>query len=261
MRLLFLLFFTLSTLNSCTNRTFPPPAYGGLELNSANRLAVLEEVRLRSELAQSFKGLYRVKVTAKDKKLSQRYIFLLKRPDQLRLDILPLNSAYTLASFTLKNGQATFLNPSEKFAYLTNNFARVIHEVLGFYLQPDELIGIFLGTIESIKSKAFFESALVFQDSDYFWLVNPGSEYWMLNLASKDIEFGHVRDSISKDLKYEVFYTNFVDQGGSKVPAEVRITIPSSQIIIEAKLSTAEVNLDFPDEKFDLKIPEDYAVR
>ena len=261
MKFRLLLLFVVLTLSGCWASVYPPPVFGGIEFEGSLRQAYLEELHGRTLLAQSFKALYRVKVTSSQGSFSQRYVVLLKRPEQVKLDVLPVNGAYTIASFSIEDGVSTFVSPPERYALITKDFSNVIDNTLGFPLHPQELIGIFLGSVESVKSKEFISQAKFYKDSDYSWLVFSDLEYWMFDGKSKDLAFGHVRDPSNWNVKYEVQYNDYIDQAGARVPKSILIKIPEEGSMIEARLTSAGVNLEIPDEKFEIQIPEIFNVQ
>ena len=261
MKLKITLLIIAITLSGCWGRVNPPPVFGGIEFEGSIRQAYLEELRGRTFLAQSFKALYRVKMISSQGSFSQRYVVLLKRPEQIKLDILPVNGAYTIASFSVKDGISTFVSPPERYALVTKDFASVIDSALGFYLHPKDLMGILLGSVESTSSEEFMTQAKFYKDSDYSWLVYSDLEYWMFDGKTKDLAFVHLRNPDNWNVKFEVEYNDYIDQGGARIPKNILIKIPDEETIIEAKLTSAGVNLEIPDDKFRVNIPIDFDVK
>ena len=92
---------------------------------------VCEQVNHRRPNIMSFRSLAESTVTAGNETISFRYVIVGRDPDQLRIDLLPTEGAFTLGMLVSRDGTTRVLNTQDKTFSESSDSSALIEQFLG----------------------------------------------------------------------------------------------------------------------------------
>ena len=139
-----------SLLSSCTSLPrFSPP---GEQLPPLTAQGVCERLMQQRNSVRSFRALTEATFTHGDESVSFRYAIVRREPDALRIDMLPLEGAFTLGILVSEGGAVTLLNAQEKSFVEGEDESALLAEFFGIEgLSADLIAGIVTGMLPPLS--------------------------------------------------------------------------------------------------------------
>lgn len=212
----------------------------------------------RDATPTSFRALYRAVVYEDKTKSVLRYAIIIKKPNNLRLDVLPVGGVYTLGLFATSNGEAVALDPGNKRAMKSRDTNRAIRTILGLPLSAQELAAVALGTFPAMLSAPELE--VVNGDGEVVVQTQDGLTNWQVDSANLNLNSIEIRRRINQDPIALVHFQSYLRDGNLTLPQTMVLAIPSRDLRLELTLVTHDINPDVSDDKFKIAIPDDYSI-
>jgi len=250
--------------SGCYGRAFHP-LFDGEALSEAQRGAALNKILSYKNEAQTFRCLSHARSDINGEKATLRYAIVFERPDKLRIEALPLNSAYALSIVIANGDKFLALDTSSKRAYSGKPDAENFSKTLNLKLDSKSLIPLVIGrlplelyTLLGDTRRVQFRLAPDTKtlranlDNFNFYLEFDAESLLLKSFQSKDSKRG--------TLALRIDYDNYQEVSGIKVPATIKLSIPADRVNIDMRLSAPNLNQALGDRFFKLDIPEGFSL-
>lgn len=221
-----------------------------------NRLSNDQQQQLRTIVCVppvlSLRALVRVSAESGEGRQNFRYVILLREPDFVRIDLLPVDSGFTLAKFIANGDQALFIDVAEKTYTRSSNIQAMLRRKLTLPLSFDDLRTLFSARI-SARDCASFSDVRYGQENNLQLIAN----HRYFNLGKDD---GLLRN-------YEIFSAfnekrelsaNFLEFNQNK-PSKIELELAQYQLKAELQIKSLELNVDLHDRFFEMQVPQGYS--
>ena len=255
---LFLL--ALIFLSGC-QKTISPPALNGAPVDRYRLNEIINELDKLNSSINSFRILYRTKLTSGSEKALLRHAVVSNRPDFLRIDVLPVNGVYSLGMLVSNPKEALYLNPQDKTAVVGTNSPNLLRKTLKMPLELHEvqayLIGIIPNSIiERLKNSEFRVlrgdtlATITDQDEKRFWQFD--SENFLLKRV-------HFRNVFDNTFELDMIFLDYQEHGTELLPTKLILNTPDYSL--EMSLQKASINGEFSTDLFSIDLPASYRIR
>jgi len=229
------------------------PSGAGLAPNLARQAC--EEANAKRVPLESLRVLADATISSDSERATFRYVVLSKEPSSFRVDVLPVNGAFTLGLLVSHNGKAFWLNAQEKTYAEDENERRLVAEYLGLRgVSRETAVALMTGTLPPLScpdvrlyALSGGDRLLVDDRSRVAWRVRDNSaelvSVQVLDESGDSVEmegaFSAAPSGSVESLRLEVFS-----------PARARVDLSLTKIIRNPKLS---------DQLFEVKPPQGYS--
>jgi|GEM_PF-2634984 len=241
------IFFTLITLvaSGCATRIAPIP-YTGTATSDAISVKAAEKLAQRNAQIVSLKALYRAEVSYGSTRDLFRYAVTLDRPERIRVEILPINMAYSLLVLTAGANSIRVVDFSNDRVVQGTDVRAIMRSELRLPLLPRELMALLLGGVpfELSDQRATWYRNPETQHGDALFLISPDRSFRMQidPLTAQPIRT-QIVDLEDERVLLEVIYTGFQSaEEGYGLPELMEVTVPEESIAMRLKLRSAAVN-------------------
>jgi hypothetical protein len=128
MRAVGLLALLLLVAGCTVTPAFSPPSP---QLSESEASSICSSLVQRTIQPESLRALVNATIKHNDESISFRYAIASRGVDRLRIDVLPLEGAITLAIFVVNEGRATLLDTQSREAVVGNDAAALLEQLLG----------------------------------------------------------------------------------------------------------------------------------
>lgn len=123
-----LLFMFVIAMSGCFRPSFQPSGIAEPDSVAKN---VCIQINANRPLITSLRALADATITSSSEAASFRYVVVSQDPASLRVDVLPINAAFTLGLLVAHNGRAVWLNSQDRTYAIDANERVLISEFLG----------------------------------------------------------------------------------------------------------------------------------
>lgn len=231
----------------------PPVRISGTLIEGVERRNLIKPLRERVESIGTIRGLLRASVTRNDERYRYRYAFAFKRPDNLRLDVLPLNSAYPLGIFVASTENQVLLEVPKKKAVKSRGYGNLLEQVTGLPLPGKDFPWLLLGLFPPTTD---FE---LYRDDTGLILLSDNRRY-MATYAGAPLRMQllEIRDPFQEQLHAVIRY-EYVDEK-AEFPGKLIMTFPQHSAEGEIRYTSFDINVALAESLFEIDIPKDYKV-
>jgi hypothetical protein len=184
-------------------------------------------------------------------------VFAFQGPENIRLDIIPINSAFTIQSGACFEGNAILLYPSEKRS-VTGPTASILSTFFsGLPIQANFLLGVLTGRLpDSLANQTSWEG---YKDtSDALTLISTDhSQAWYFT-DQKELSRIEVRDTTLGKIRAVLSFGPPIDCGGYRFPSTITGEFPTERTTIVLRHSSPQCDQAINPSIFTLSIPSDF---
>ena len=218
-----------------------------------------------SQSIQNIKAIARTQLVTSYGKDSFRYVIALRHPKDIRIEIMPVNTAYTLAQFTSYNGKAYFIDSTEKKVYEGSSAEDFLKLFLKLPVQDSDLLPLFAG---KIPTRFFEEEKLNFYSTSQMNSIvieSANSLYsWKVDKNTFNVEELVIKEPFKKEAVVIARYTDELEVVGSKskhiIPQKINLTLPKDNIELVMSVNSPKINTKIEDDLYKVKMPDGFEV-
>ena len=241
-----ILVLALSACGSSIN--LPLPEIYKNQYSQRDSAEFIDSLKITSQEIETYRTILNVKVSQGSQSSYFRYAIAFKKPDSLRVDILPDQGAFTLAIMLVNNGGVVFIDAMEKTFVKGFVGEGLLKKNLGIPLNEDELMAYLVGRVPDSFPLNSQEVDVFYDAEDRIQMINKQ--------ATKFLEFQLDESEKNKSsLRFFQHREMNKNSGGDKKDAELQITFNNYQSIISAD----QKKIFYP-ESFEIKILDHNAV-
>lgn len=236
------------------------PTIEGRLVEGQKRQALVKRIAEGSRLPGSVKAMTRATVKRGKSSETFRYSLVFASPSSIRVDVFPINSAFTLQRLTATNGKASLIDLTSKEALSGSTEETFRKSFLQVPASEQEVAALLIGRLPQryLEDKKLE----VYQSSnDITGLKGKGEMYWRMradNLAMQEVQ---VREPISGRLLVVATYGDLIPCGSFQIPGQVEVKIPADGTTFVFTHHKPECGSPIRSDIFDLAIPRGYVVR
>lgn len=253
------------TICSCMSRRIPRPEIDGELLPAADNAQILADLSSSDQEIETLRGLTRTTIRHEDGRERLRHVIVFEKPDKLRVEALPLNSAFTLNLVAARDGKVVVLDPGSKRALTGSAGSGLIKDTIGIPVDESELMSYMSGRIPSavIARDAGQQSVRVYrndQQNTTAVVVGNYRHFWLYNNDTLDLQTVQIRNPFRDRLLLEICYELYFEVNGVRVPNKIEVWLPEEDVRFTLAFSAISVNKEFPHKLYSVRIPSDYRV-
>lgn len=241
-----------SFLTGCFRPSFQP---GGMSLPPTTAQEMCSDVNKKRTATDSVRVLADATISSNSERASFRYVILSREPSSFRVDVLPVNGAFTLGLLVAHEGKAVWLNAQEKTYSEDTDEKKLVAEYLGLRgVSRETAVALMTGIVPKLSCP----NVRVYQV--------PGGDRLFVDDNS------HVAWRV-KDTSTEVVAVQVLDDSGSAVEVEGTMSSPqagASRMVtldvfspgrarVEMSLAKVVINPKLSDQLFEVRPPRDYS--
>ena len=249
-RLTFLLFMALST--GCFRPAFEP---SGVGVASDLARPACEEANAKRSPIESLRVLADATISSDSERASFRYVVLSKEPASFRVDVLPVNGAFTLGLLVSHNGNAIWLDSQEKTYAEDTDERRLVAEYLGLRgVSRETAVALVTGTLPQLSCSDV--RLYILRGGDRLFVDDRSHIAWRVRNNSYEVISVQVLDEGGNAVEMEGTFSPA--KGGSTEsvvlevfsPARARVDLSLTKMIRNPKLN---------DQLFEVRVPQGYS--
>ncbi len=223
---------------------------------------LVKTLRAREEEITSFRALARVLLEVGGERRTIRQVIAFQRPGLLRIESIPLNSAYAFNILAADGSEVRFLDTTEKFAFVGPDNASTMQSLADIPLEIGALLGVLSGRVPISRVLSAGVEFFVDQQTGRRIILNEQSgELYMIDLSTGLLREVWLRDRFNAKLRARLEFISYQDKNGVEVPAQFTIEIPGRETKMSYELASSSVNKPLPPKVFAIQIPEGYSRR
>ncbi len=165
-------------MSGCFAPRFKPP---GDSIPAVDASRVCSEAQSHHAPVASMRALVDATVSRSDESVSFRYVIVGRGKDRFRIDMLPLEGAFTLGILVVRDGQTLLLDAQEKTFSKASKEAELLETFLGLEgITREVIVGLVTGVLPSIDCSSMRAYrgrdgtlSMVDRSSQVVWHVNP----------------------------------------------------------------------------------------
>lgn len=247
----FQLMLCASVLGCARLPTFHPVGESVME-NDAR--AICRSLVARRQPIRSARALVHATIRAGGDVASIRYAIVAKEPGRIRIDLLPLEGAYTLGLLVVTRDEATLIDATNQTFARESDAERLTEEFVGLPgLTPEVVLALVTGQLPPLSC----QSAEVYRGSDGTIMVRDGESriVWEVLSGSNTIKSAHILNQ-SRQRVEALARIQMGDSGFPSVDFSVFSPATASAEMLVRKLT---INKDIPDDLFNVAVPSGYS--
>jgi hypothetical protein len=248
------LFVIVIFVSGCFSPRFKPP---GDSITGAQASALCSQARSRNAPVTSLRALVDATVSRSDESASFRYVIIGSGSDRFRIDMLPVEGAFTLGILVVRDGETLLLDAQEKTYTRTPNESELLEMFLGLGgITRNVIVGLVTGILppidcSSVRVYLRGDGALSISEgaSTIVWHLRPdtfvidGLE--LLDRGGRRVQISAEREAASPEGLPAVHLKIFK-------PLEARVEMLVKKLSIDPQLSEA---------LFTVAVPKSYTER
>lgn len=235
----------------CFRPSFQP---GGVPLAATAARGACEDLNAKRNPIKSIRVLADATVSSKSERASFRYVVLSKEPASFRVDVLPVNGAFTLGILVAHGGKAVWLDAQEKTYAEDNDERRLMTDYLGLRgVSRETAVAMVTGVLPALPCS----HVQLFQlpGGDRLFVDNESHVAWRVRGDSMELVSLQVLDQSGHAVEVEGTYAS--TQPGSLGGVTLEIFSPA-RAKVEMSLSRVVKNPELSDQLFEVRPPRDY---
>lgn len=236
------------------------PTIQGNLVAGEKRQALVRRLTEGSRLPATVKTM--IRATVKHGKSSEtfRYSLIFASPRSIRVDVFPINSAFTLQRLTATNGNASLIDLTSKEALSGSTEETFRKSFLQVPASEQEVAALLLGRLPQRYLED--EKLEIYESGTTITGLKSGGEmYWRMKADTLAMEEVQVRDPLSGKLLVVATYGDLIPCGSLQIPAKAEVKIPAEATTFLFSHHRPECGAPLSPDKFNLTVPRGYAVR
>lgn len=240
--------------------TFPklPIVQAGSNIKEKLLASLLE----RDTSINSLRLLAHAKVKAGGETNTLRYAVVLKKPDSLRIEALPINAFYSLGILVANGKVVRAIDPGAKTVEEGDPTASFIRSRIGIPAAPGELMSYVTATIPSeVLQNAERNGTLKFYreagGETAVGMIGNFDYYWIQSIDTGEILTLERWDQSERPI-LKVLYSEYQTSSKLRFPQNIDISIIPEDAEVALKISSVSLNPDIKELVFNPDIPSDY---
>lgn len=227
-----------------------------INISAQDYLEQSAKFKAKSDEIYSYRAIARSKLSDGDSTLTQRHVFLFEYPDNIRVEVLPINSAFSLALFVANQHRTALLDVENKEAQVGTPKTLGIESLLRLPIDYQEFEKLLVGRIPDEILNSSFE----LECSKSKCLLNSDQRYLLVSREGL-LEKVQYRDKFKDIIVFEIEYSNYVTIEDLYIPAKVLLKVPRYKFSADLELDVKSLNQDISEGLFQVKIPSNYSVK
>lgn len=257
--LLWLLALTIIA-GGCAGRDRARPALPQQRVGAAQAELLIEQLKQSSAEIRTLKALIRVTIReGEERSTTLRYALTISDAGEARVEILPLQGAYTLGVVVVGESGGVFLDPAEREALVVADAGKLIRRKLRLPLGARELFAVLAGRMPAATLDSS-RLALYRDDSQFAVVEDDFAGYWKLDNGLRVIQ-QQFRDAQHSKLQLAAEYRWPDTDSKLALPDSVMLELPGEQVQLELQYVLARVNERLDPQRFSTKVPPGYDVK
>lgn len=236
------------------------PTIEGRLVEGQKRQTLVQRLAEGSRLPGTVKAMTRATVKRGKSSETFRYSLVFASPESIRVDVFPINSAFTLQRLTAANGKASLIDLSSKEALSGGTEETFRKSFLQVPATEQEVAALLLGRLPQRyledKRLEIYEGSTVITG-----LKGSGEMYWRMSADTLAMQEVQVRDKISGRLLVVATYGGLIACGAHQIPGHVEVKIPADRTTFVFTHHKPECGAPVRSDIFDLTIPRGYLIR
>ncbi len=233
--------------------TFQP---SGEQQASQDASRICQSLVTHTSTAHSARALVHATVRSGRESASFRYAVVMKESRKMRIDLLPLEGAYTLGLLVVTPDGGTLIDTTNKTFSTERDAEKLTREFVGLPgLSPEVVLALLTGRLPLLSCS----SPQVFKTREGTVMLREDSSriVWDINQDSETIRGAQILDAAGE--KIEAVALVEVGEGGLPL---VRFSVFSpTSASAEMTVQRLTLNKDIPEDLFRVAAPADYTLR
>lgn len=241
----------VSMVAGCFRPSFQP---GGVPFAATAARGACEDLNAKRIPIKSIRVLADATVSSESERASFRYVVLSKDPDSFRVDVLPVNGAFTLGILVAHGDKALWLDAQEKTYAEDNDERRLMTEYLGLRgVSRETAVAMVTGVLPTLPCS----HVRLFQlhGGDRLFVDDESHVAWRVRGDSTELAALQVLDQSGHGVEVEGTYAR--TQPGSLGGVTLAIFAPA-RAKVEMTLTRVVKNPELNDQLFEVRPPRDY---
>ena len=248
-----ILFAAISATAGCFRPSFEPE--GAVVPQSASHQRCLELNQARKPI-ESVRVLADATISSVAERASFRYVVVSKEPASFRVDVLPMNGAFTLGLLVSHDGRALWLNSQERTYAEDRDERRLVAEYLGLRgVSRETAVALMTGILTTLSCSdvTIYEVG----SGDRILVDQRAHVAWRVRGETSEIVSARVLDSEGEVVEMEAI----VDGAHDKAPRALSLEIFSpARARVDLELTKVVVNPKLSDRLFEVNPPSTYRL-
>lgn len=243
----------LSVLTGCFRPSFQPE--GALVPTSSSQQVCAELNRSRGQV-RSVRVLADATISSVAERASFRYVVVSQEPSSFRVDVLPLNGAFTLGLLVSHEGRAMWLNSQERTYSEDRDERRLVAEYLGLRgVSRETVVALMTGVLPKLSCPdvTVYEVA----NGDRILVDQRARVAWHVAGPSSEIISAQVLDPKGDAVEMEAVVAR--PQGGAPKTLALEIFAPA-RAHVDLALTKVVLNPTISERLFEVKPPSHYTL-
>ena len=240
---------------------------GEMPLDYSASRVVLAKLSENAKQIKNAKALYRTTVSYDGSRSSFRYS-LLCAPESMRLEMLPLNSAYALSIVIVRDGKALLLDTQERSARFAVSAQELLKRNIGFPLGIEELCAHLLGRPSQRELQEISDADIgmtTLSDSaaglvTELVIVRPHNHKLSISSASGLLSAMEVYSEFTGKLDLSATFGAVKSFESVQVPTQVSFSLSSVGASVSMQLVAFGSGKALDQARFNLEIPAGYKL-
>ena len=252
----------LLCLTGCSIIGYDPyPSVRGTQLDQAAAKAFLTQALSVSQQVHSFRAMLRSRIEVHGEKDVVRHVLVFAKPDRLRLETFPLNSAFTLSLVGISGGRLVVLDTTEKKAYAGPASAEALRQAVALPLEASDLMAYISGRLpERLAAAANIEIFFDQEGQRYFIKEGEFVSFFAVDPQTHLLKSLEIRDPQSDRTVLSMSYQDYQMVQGLSLPKRCLLKLPRESMQMQLSVSSVAINGDPSADLFQPEIPSDYSM-
>lgn len=238
----------------------------GIPLSEGERDSLFESLALKTREVHTLQLLFSGISERERERTTMRYAFLHSSPAQSRLEVFPVNGAYSLALFATDGERSTFLDVTEKRAIIGSEHEELLRRELSLPIPQDAIPMLLVARIpEQILTQ-------LRSSPETLCLRDSGTRSYTLRSAQGDYQFRIDGESM---LLHTVEHQSLLDglldwtmqfgpsraTDGLNLPSELTLRLPQHDTTLRLELVKGHANRKVSEQLFSIPIPANFRLQ
>lgn len=218
----------------------------------ANRIC--QSLANRAEPVRSARALVYATVRSGSEAVSLRYAVVTKEPNKMRIDLLPLEGAYTLGLLVVGADGATVIDTTNRTFSADKNAEKLTREFVGLPgLTPEAVLALLTGRLPPLSCSA----PQVFKGNDGVMMIRDGASriVWEVDQDSAAIIGAQMLHPSGENIEAQAEIR--VGDGG--LPLVLFSVYSPAAATAEMVVRKLTLNREIPDDLFKVAVPAGYS--
>lgn len=242
-------------ISGCALRHEPPP---GVVANPSVRSVAIARARLLYQELSSLRLLTKTRVLEQESSSVIRQAFVLDHTPRTRIDILPLQGAFTLGVLVVKPGEALYLDPGRKIAVTADDAGDLLEEAFSIPVDQADILPLLSGRLPPSVLDDIALEVRVLDDGDLLFIRKTGDERWRVDPSSGALRAVELRGGWRGRVALDAHYGELAPEQGIMLPHTITLNLPRIARRYELSLQRAVPNAPIDEQLFAIAIPGDF---